>query len=134
MDGLWLELLALAVAGCRPLSNLPKDPSKGDALIPEKRGSDGNFYVSISLTTMIKYYERAKTESMKIPYNQRFRWLKETRRAERAVWMDRYRRTRVPLGQIVGQVFIERDPRRTMHTIAGSSTSESSSEVTALKR
>ena len=61
LEGLWLEMLALAIAGCTTLETLPVD--KDGMPVPVTRKSDATRYVHIPLSTVIKYYERGRYKS-----------------------------------------------------------------------
>ncbi len=51
LEGLWLELHSLAIAGCTPVAPAPTDP--------ERRSSDPTKYVVVPLCTVQRYLWRA---------------------------------------------------------------------------
>ena len=101
LAGLWLELLALAIAGSTPVDPQPIEP--------EERKSEAAKYVVVPLCTVIRYIERARECSALVPQGSRYLWLKARCKAERTDWMDKHRKYKIPLGQIIERVYLERN-------------------------
>ncbi len=96
LDGLWLELLALTIAGSTLIEPQPQEP--------EKRGTDPTSYVVVPWCTALRYHWWATEASSRVPGNHRYAWLKLRCHEERTIWMERFRETRRPLGKIIAEV------------------------------
>ena len=101
LGGLWFELLALAIAGCKPIEPQPEKP--------ETRASDPSDYVTVPLCVVLRYLWRAKRAAERVPTGARYGWLKQLCTAERTIWQERQREQRRPLGKIILDVYKERD-------------------------
>ncbi len=101
MDGLWLELLALTIAGSTKLEPQPT--------VPEQRGTDPTAYIMVPWCTALRYHWRATEASSRVSSNGRYAWLKQRCREERTIWTERFRLTRRPLGSIIAEVYEERE-------------------------
>jgi hypothetical protein len=105
LDGLWLDLLALAIAGSASLN-----PQVNGVPLVEVRGSESSQFILVPLGTIMRYHWRCKEASSRVPSANRFSWLKTRCTDERTIWQERHRESHRPLGQIIVEVFKEREP------------------------
>ncbi len=101
LEGLWLELLALTIAGSTKLEPQPTEP--------EKRGTDPTDYIMLPWCTAIRYHWRATEASSRVSSNRRYAWLRQRCHEERTIWRERFRVTRRPLSRIIAEVYKERE-------------------------
>jgi len=93
-------LLSLAKAGTRPVEPLPSTP--------EGHSTDSTLYVQCPLDILMRYYWRAILVSEALPPQQALNVIRRQDVQERTEWVDRFRNSVLPLGQIVKAVYESR--------------------------
>jgi hypothetical protein len=100
LNALFTYLLALAMAGSS------KVPGVSGA---EEFGSDATQFVLVPWDILEAYYFRACSKVRQVPEGFRADWLEKCDVAERAVWVTKFRSGNLTLGQVVKQVYTERN-------------------------
>ena len=83
-------------------------------------------YVVVPLDITQRYFWRAKKAAYAIPADHRYQWLRHQCKTERTTWMERQREQKRPLGQIIKEVYLERDSTWWQVVSSGSSAVPSS--------
>ena len=102
----YLELLqvlmyGLAKAGVKQLDKQPAEPEG-----PNTRSSA---YVHVPLDVVLRYHRRAVRCVKLAPPNTALTWLQQRDERERQLWVERYRFSNLPLGQVIEQTMLELD-------------------------
>jgi hypothetical protein len=119
---LHLLMLAYARAGCNKLKELPM---KDKVEIPESRSSDSTLYYEVPLDMVLKYHGRASKAVASMPPAQQLQWLERLDVEERQVWVEKHRASDDrPLGQIIKETFVQREPLWIVSTASSSSSRE----------
>ena len=90
-------MLGYAKAGATPLDPLPASP--------ETKETDTTDYVQCPLDILLSYHYRMVDRAHKLPYFKAVPWIQAKDEADRAEWIERMRRSALPLGKIVKQVY-----------------------------
>ena len=93
-------LLSLARAGIKPIDPPPSTP--------ESYSTDSTLYVHCPLDIVMRYYWRAYLIQEILPPAQALSVIRRQDIQERTEWVDRFRSSSLPLGQIIKQVFEQR--------------------------
>ncbi len=93
-------VLALSKAGARPHPDKPAAENLGD---------DSSRFVLFPLDLGEKYIERARWASEARPASKRLAWLQRADHQERSEWCRRFRSSSLSLGQVVAEIYKERD-------------------------
>ena len=89
-------MIGYAKAGAAPLEGAP--------VAPETKESDSTEYVVCPLDTLLAYHYRMVDRARRLPYMSALNWIQTKDEADRAEWIERLRRTSLPLGRIIKQV------------------------------
>ena len=101
---LWTLLLACAIVGARP-----RDPAPGNRPETEESVADSILFVECPLDVLEAYFRRAELNARKVPFRLRLEWISRRDLAERTKWVDRFRNSKLSLGEVVKTVFTERE-------------------------
>ena len=93
-------LLAYGIAG---VNRLPMAPAA------ELRTTDSTTCVQAPLDILMRYFWRAQRQVHMLPHNRQLMWLTTKDEQERSKWVDIYRNSGLELGQVVSQVFSQRE-------------------------
>eukprot|EP00972_Heterocapsa_arctica_P106353 15668543-Heterocapsa_arctica.AAC.1 len=98
---LFTLLLAYARAGCTPLEDAPKEHEASD--------QDTTTYVEVPLDVVLRYHGRVTARANALPDHMALQWVRARDEAERMIWMEEHRSTKLPLGRIVRDTFRRRE-------------------------
>ena len=94
-------MYGLAKAGVKQLDKQPAEPEG-----PNTRSSA---YVHVPLDVVLRYHRRAVRCVKLAPPNTALTWLQQRDERERQLWVERYRFSNLPLGQVIEQTMLELD-------------------------
>ena len=72
--------------------------------VPRPKESDSTEFVVCPLDVMLAYHYRMVDRARRLPYMKALNWIQTKDEADRAEWIERLRRTSLPLGRIIKQV------------------------------
>jgi hypothetical protein len=101
LNSLHSLLIGYAKAGIQKRDPFPTDP--------EKRGSDTTKYVVVPLDIVERYWLRAVHKSGQVHPSKALAWLQSKDLAERSYWVDTLNNSTKTLGEVVKQVFEQRE-------------------------
>ena len=93
-------LYAYAIAGVQRQATAPAQ---------ELRTTDSASVVQAPLDILLRYFWRAVKQVQQLPPAKQLTWLISKDQAERSRWVDVYRNSSLELGQVVSQVFSQRE-------------------------
>ena len=99
LDLLYTLCIAYARAGIKALA----------ANIPETPTSDATDYVTAPLDLMLRYHNRAQVKVQLLPASEALSWLQTRDEEERTRWVERYRSSDLAFGQVVKEVYQQRE-------------------------
>ena len=89
-------MIGYAKAGAAPLEGAPTTP--------ETKESDSTDYVVCPLDVLLAYHYRLVDCARRLPYPKALAWVQSKDEADREEWIERIRRSSLPLGKVVKQV------------------------------
>ena len=93
-------MIALARAGCTKREGAPT--------APETERSDSTDYVEAPLDVLMKYHVRLVRSAAEAPQSNALAWIQQRDEEERALWVERFRHSALPLGKIVKELCEQR--------------------------
>ena len=100
LAALFVLMVAYAMAGAARRASAPAR---------EVRGTNSVEVVECPLDVVIRYHHRASQQSAKLPPHRALEWLEDRDMREREVWVDRFRNGSATLGQVIQDVYRERE-------------------------
>ena len=99
LDRLFTLCLAYAMAGTMAV------PAAPAAIDEASLGADSALFVTVPVDVVMMYWFRAKRTAALVPTTHRLSWLQARDQEERTEWV-----ARSPLGQVIKEVYVARDP------------------------